>query len=74
MTQTSSFEESLAVLEAKVEELSRGDVPLDRALAAFEEGVALYRRCQEILARAEQRVMKLEEASGALSETPLESE
>jgi exodeoxyribonuclease VII small subunit len=71
MTEEPSFEEDLAALEAKVEELSRGDVPLDRALAAFEEGLALYRRCHDLLAKAEQRVTKLVAATEGLSEEPL---
>lgn len=71
MTEEPSFEDALAALEAKVEELSRGDVPLDRALAAFEEGLALYRRCHDLLAKAEQRVTKLVAATEGLSEEPL---
>lgn len=71
MMEEPSFEDALAALEAKVEELSRGDVPLDRALAAFEEGLALYRRCHDLLAKAEQRVTKLVAATEGLSEEPL---
>jgi exodeoxyribonuclease VII small subunit len=74
MTDELTFEEALAALEAKVEELSRGDVPLDHALAAFEEGLALYRRCHDLLAKAEQRVTKLVAANSGLSEVPLSIE
>jgi len=66
-----SFEEALEALEAKVDELSRGDVPLDRALAAFEEGLALYRLCHELLTKAEQRVTKLVASTEGVSEEPL---
>ncbi len=71
MTDPTSFEDALAALEAKVEELSRGDVPLDRALAIFEEGLALYRQCHGMLAQAEQRVTKLVAATDGLNEEPL---
>ncbi len=71
MTDEMSFEDALAALEAKVEELSRGDLPLDRALTAYEEGLALYRRCHDLLSKAEQRVTKLVAASEGLSEEPL---
>lgn len=71
MTDQLSFEDALAALEAKVEALSRGDVPLDRALATFEEGLALYRRCHGMLAQAEQRVTKLVAATDGLKEEPL---
>lgn len=70
MTEELSFEDALASLEAKVAELSRGDAPLGRALAAFEEGLALYRRCHATLAEAEQRVTRLVEAAGVLKEEP----
>ncbi len=71
MTEELSFEDALAALEAKVEELSRGDVPLDQALATFEEGLALYRTCHAMLAQAEQRVTKLVAATDGLKEEPL---
>ena len=71
MMEELSFEDAIAALEAKVEELSRSDVPLDRALAAFEEGLALYRRCHDMLAKAEQRVTKLVAATDGLAEEPL---
>jgi len=74
MTEKLSFEDALAALEAKVEELSRGDVPLDRALAVFEEGLALYRECHGMLAQAEQRVTKLVAATDGLREEPLNFE
>ena len=74
MTELGSFEDALAALEAKVEELSRGDVPLDRALAVFEEGLTLYRRCHGMLAQAEQRVTKLIAATDGLQEEPLNLE
>ncbi|HYS73457.1 MAG TPA: exodeoxyribonuclease VII small subunit [Thermoplasmata archaeon] len=70
MTDGPPFEESLAALEDKVDALSRGDLPLDRALAVFEEGLALYRRCHAILADSEQRVTKLVAATEGLSEEP----
>lgn len=70
MTEEPTFEEALAALEATVEELSRGDVPLDRALAAFEEGLALYRRCHDLLSKAEQRVTKLVATAAGPIEEP----
>jgi len=72
MTHDQTFEESLAALESKVEALSRGDLPLDGALAVFEEGLALYRRCHAMLAEAEQRVTKLVATAEGLAEEPFE--
>jgi exodeoxyribonuclease VII small subunit len=50
------FEQSLAELEALVERLEHGDLPLDDALRSFERGVALTRQCQSALKAAQQKV------------------
>ena len=50
------FERSLAELEALVERLEQGDLPLDDALKSFERGVALTRQCQGALKVAQQKV------------------
>ena len=51
-----SFEASLGDLEAIVDRLESGDLPLEEALAAFERGVALTRQCAERLEVAERRI------------------
>lgn len=56
-----TFEERVARLEAIVAELEGDDVPLARALALFEEGVACLRDASGELAAAESRVQKLVE-------------
>jgi exodeoxyribonuclease VII small subunit len=50
------FESSLEELEALVERLEQGDLPLEDALRSFERGVALTRQCQAVLATAQQKV------------------
>ena len=50
------FEEALEKLEGIVARLERGDLPLEEALGAFEEGVALTRQCAERLDSAERRI------------------
>jgi exodeoxyribonuclease VII small subunit len=67
-----TFEDALRQLEEKVEALSRDTLALDEALQAFEEGVALYRRCSELLAAAELRVNRLVEDEANVREVPLE--
>src|SRR5439155_21394480 len=69
-TEESNMEGSSAALEATVDALSRGDLPLVRALAVFDEGLGLYRRCHAILADSEQRVTKLIAAAEGLIEEP----
>ena len=50
------FEHALAELEAVVERLEHGELPLEDALKQFERGVELARSCQTSLKAAEQRV------------------
>ena len=59
------LEKSLSGLETLVEELEGGELPLDKALHKFEEGVKLTRECQTALKEAEQRVhILLHDAEG----------
>ncbi len=51
-----NFEQQLEALEAIVDQLEDGDLPLDEALKVFEKGVKLSRQCQQHLAEAEQKV------------------
>lgn len=66
------FEGALERLEGLVGELERGDLPLESALEAFEEGVALTRRCSEQLDAAERRVDTLAREGQQLVERSLE--
>lgn len=54
-------------LEGLVDRLESGELPLEDALAAFEEGVALSRRCASDLDAAERRIEVLVEQNGALA-------
>ena len=62
-----TFEQSLARLEAIVEEMEREELSLDRALALFEEGIEQLRAASAELSRAEASVKVLtERANGVL--------
>ncbi len=54
-----TFEEQLKTLEAVVEKLERGDLPLEDSLALFEQGVTLSEACKKELETAEGRVQVL---------------
>ena len=54
-----AFEQTLAQLEDLVARLESGDLPLDEALRAFEQGVRLTRECQSALSAAQQKVQLL---------------
>lgn len=51
-----TFESSLEQLELIVRELEQGELPLERSLELFEQGVKLSRECQERLSQAERRI------------------
>ena len=55
-TKKFNLEKSLADLEELVEELESGDLPLEKAMKKFEEGIKLTRGCQSALKEAEQKV------------------
>jgi exodeoxyribonuclease VII small subunit len=58
-----SFEADLGELERAVRDLEDGQLGLDEALARYEQGVALLRRCHSQLAQAEQRILVLTAAA-----------
>lgn len=59
-----NLEKALADLESLVEELEGGDLPLDKAMKKFEEGIKLTRGCQAALKDAEQKVEILLKSAG----------
>ena len=59
-----NLEKSLADLEALIEELESGDLPLEKAMKKFEEGIKLTRDCQTALKEAEQKVEILLKSAG----------
>ena len=63
-TQKGSFESSLKRLEAIVESLEGGKVPLDEAVELYEEGIKLSRECAEKLRATELKIRKLAKAAG----------
>lgn len=69
-----SFEASLKRLEAIVDSLESGEVPLDRAMELYEEGIRLSKFCTEKLRATELRLKKLsKDANGQFELTDLES-
>ena len=67
MTSTKKFnlEKALADLEELVEELESGDLPLEKAMKKFEDGIKLTRGCQQALKEAEQKVEILLKSAGS---------
>lgn len=59
-----NLEKSLQDLEALIDELESGELPLEAAMQKFEEGIKLTRSCQAALKDAEQRVEILLKSAG----------
>ena len=73
---TVNLEKALNDLEVLVEELESGDLPLEKAMKKFEEGIKLTRGCQAALKEAEQKVEILLKSAGgeALEEFEVEED
>ncbi len=54
-----TFEQALAALEKIVDDLEKGDVPLDQSIRIYERGEALKAHCDRLLKSAEDKVEKI---------------
>jgi exodeoxyribonuclease VII small subunit len=66
------FEECLERLEKIVQELEKGEVPLEKSLTLFEEGMQLSATCRKQLEEAEGKVEILLKQNGKLQTEPFE--
>ena len=64
-----SFEDALRELESIVQELERGQVKLDEAIARYERGTLLKRHCEAKLAEAKAKVEKIVLTAGGTVST-----
>ncbi len=69
------FEVALARLEEIVAELEKGDIPLEKSLKLFEEGVKLSRICNTRLQEAERKVeILMKDREGNIRVEPFKEE
>ena len=66
------FEECLQRLEQILSELERGEIPLERAVALFEEGMKLSSACRKELEDAEGKVEILLKQNNKIQAEPFE--
>jgi exodeoxyribonuclease VII small subunit len=70
-----SFEKNLERLDAVVQQLEDADLPLEKALQLYEEGMKLSEVCQKQLEEAEGRVeILMKRAGGKMTAEPFEAE
>ena len=55
-----SFEAAMAELEALVEKMENGQLPLEASLAAYQRGTELLKFCESVLKDAEQKIKVLD--------------
>lgn len=67
---SSGFEERLERLEELAEKLREGNIPLDDAVALFEEGMKLSKSLEKELSRVERRVEILTREPESAQEEP----
>jgi exodeoxyribonuclease VII small subunit len=66
------FEDCLQRLEKIVQELEKGEIPLEKSLTLFEEGMQLSAVCRKELEEAEGKVEILLKHNGKLQAEPFE--
>lgn len=62
--QEKTFEESLKDLETIVQKLEEGDVPLEKALDQFQQGIKISRRLKKELQQADEFLVKIVNEDG----------
>lgn len=66
-----NFEKSMQQLEQIVQELESGDLPLEKALKKFEDGIRLSKLCARKLDETEKRItLLMQDSAGNLTEAP----
>ena len=67
-----SFEEAMDKLEQIVSKLENGDVPLEKAIELFQEGMALSHLCGQKLEQVERKIETLLEENGNFVKKPFQ--
>lgn len=68
-----SFEEAMIKLEEIVTRLENADVPLEEAMAQFQEGIQLSQYLKQTLDNAEETITKIVKENGELIDLPPKS-
>ncbi|MCH1639444.1 exodeoxyribonuclease VII small subunit [Paenibacillus timonensis] len=67
-----NFEEAMNQLEDIVSQLEHGDVPLEKAIDLFQEGMRLSQLCGQKLAQVERKIEMIVEEDGAVEKQPFQ--
>ncbi|WLR49734.1 exodeoxyribonuclease VII small subunit [Bacillus tianshenii] len=69
-----TFEEAMEKLEQIVEKLEEGDVPLEQAIAYFQDGMNLSKVCHDKLQAVEKQMAEILQDDGELRPFTIEEE
>lgn len=69
-----TFEEAIERLEEVVDSLEQGDVPLEKALSMFQEGMELSKICHAKLTTVEKQIEQILTEDGEIKEGIFEEE
>jgi exodeoxyribonuclease VII small subunit len=69
-----TFEQAMKQLEQIVQDLESGDMPLEKAIKKFEEGIELSKYCTKKLDESEKKItILMQDSSGNVAELPFTS-
>jgi exodeoxyribonuclease VII small subunit len=69
---TQTFEKAMKQLEKIVQDLESGDLPLEKTIKKFEEGIELSQFCSKKLEETEAKIKQLvKDQDGVIHEDPL---
>lgn len=69
-----SFEDAMEELEKIVEKLEEGDVPLEKAINYYQEGMKLSKICSDKLNKVQEKVVKIVNEQGKLEPFDVQEE
>ncbi len=74
MTNDISFEEAMIELEKIVEKLEMGDVPLEKAIVYYQEGMKLSKVCNDKLINVQDKMTQIMNEHGELEPFEIQEE
>ncbi|MGX8795505.1 exodeoxyribonuclease VII small subunit [Fusibacter sp. JL298sf-3] len=57
-----TFESQMEALKTIVEQMEKGDLPLDKLLALYEAGIDAYKNCHKMIEQTQGKIEKLNRA------------
>lgn len=69
-----SFEDAIKEIETIVQKLEQGDVPLEKAIEYFQEGIKLSQICKEKLTKVEKQMTSILNEQGEEAPFTVEEE